>query len=194
MTHRRYRTTTAERARAFQSESRSLMESVTFVQVPPISRAEELAEQLRQNFTSDASGLVVAESIVELNGWDLTYRRMHYEASKSEINALLIPSETKRQFSLVVDSDCLQGDDADEVAAGLVGHEVGHVFFFNRALRGTRAPRPTMPLHYLPSEEEREKGAKIERFCDHFSLHLTGFDLEVYSEAQRALRKQQRGW
>jgi hypothetical protein len=168
-----FRTTIEERTSAIINESKTLMESIRFDSLPPLVVAEELAVKIRGNFSLNATSIIIAESLVEQNNWRLSYRRMTYSPKKSPINALLMPTKQDHQFAFVIDSDCLKTIRADDIAAWLIAHELGHTFLFDRTVR---PPRPTIRLPLLPSGEDQVTASKIEHFCDHFSLHLTGFE------------------
>jgi hypothetical protein len=166
-----FRTTAEARAASVIHESRTFIESTNFNEIPSLSEAEDLAAEIRGNFAADVINLVLVESLVEQNGWRLRYRPM--SNNPSLIQALLMPTMEDHLFSMVVSADLLKGEDASDVAAFLIGHEIAHTFFYNTTIRPARSRLTLGPL----GRERDRRRSNEEGFCDHFSLHLTGVEL-----------------
>lgn len=125
---------------------------------PDTQETKELAEYVRAQLAPHAGRLAMMESIAEAQNWVVKYRRIGDEESK--IQALLTP--TSFGFSIAVNTLYEPNDDQ---AAALIGHELGHTFFYDA--QATPPRRITRQFNARPEED----------FCDRFAYELTGIDL-----------------
>jgi hypothetical protein len=170
--------TTSEERQAAPLLGETLELGTHYNKLPSLEVAEKHAVELRTRFIQEASPIAIAETILEQNNVGIFYRSYSAGAvhpsryPRSELSAaraFLIPDGGEERFTISINTDWsgryrqTYGDELDGYAA-VIGHEVGHLFFFT----ATGLPRPRISL---------ENNKLLESWCNHFSLHLTGIDI-----------------
>jgi hypothetical protein len=167
-----FQTTDAERKEAILRSAKDFsIELPEDRRILPLEKADEYAQALRLRFRKHAAPLAITESFAEQNDIRVRYTHM----GRNTYNALTVASKG-RDIRFIMNFDSVEKwgsyyNNAHEVFALFMAHEIGHWLFFRYM--------PSLDASYEQIDIERgvvsgPKRRAHEQWCDRFGEQLTG--------------------